>query len=133
MPTPDEYRAVWAQRLAELVELAAERPAHGRYLAALLATDPAQPWTMETVPHSAKVSARVADALREDAHAYRPTDGRDAVRFPPRSAYADIRRLAENERDPEEIRRRAIARAPGASWVLPAYLRRDRRNHPGMT
>jgi hypothetical protein len=108
----DEYRAVWALRLSEVQELAAERPAHARYLAALLETDPEKPWTLEQVRHSTKVSARVADALREDASTYRPTDGRDSRQWPPlRSAYADIRALAENERDPFEQRRRAANRS----------------------
>lgn len=112
-PTAEEYRAVWTQRLAELRELAAERPAHARYLAALLETDPAEPWTLDRVPHSTKVSARVADALREDASTYRPTDGRDTRSWPPlRSAYYDVRALAKNERDPFEQRRRAANRVP---------------------
>lgn len=73
--------------LAELEELAASRPAHARYLAAVLAANPTQPWTWDAIPRTSRVSWRVAEALHDDVLALRAGK--------PARAYRDVRWLAQ--------------------------------------
>lgn len=73
--------------VTELQDLAASRPAHARYLAAVLAADPGKPWLWDAIPRPARVSWRVAEALH--------TDVIDLRRGRPATAYRDVRWLAQ--------------------------------------